>query len=224
MKLSLLKVTVLTMLATGYVLQTQAQQTTPEPVFGSVVLRKKASDSTKNTPKFRLFHPTFFRIGAMGGVNAFLNNANRPSGLMSLRTEYGFSNVVSLLGELQVNGRVGVSFPTVQALLGLNIMPIKSRRLQPFVGASLGIGAYGNRKFMDDDEPYPYSNNGTITDRDKRIQAFGQMRLGLNYVVANRLISTFETSYQLPFNNLDGNNGSILAKIGFAYQLNKTSK
>ena len=75
-------------------------------------------------------------------------------GTIGLRTEYGFSNLVTLVGEVQVNGSNGITFPSAQTLLGLNFIPFKSKRLQPYVGVSFGGGGGGGngKNYSNNDE------------------------------------------------------------------------
>lgn len=239
------KVVLLTLLAVGFAMQSKAQKVNPEPVFGTVVVKQNRGDSTKKKSSFRLFHPAFLRLGTMGGgVIPFDNSINSEvGGTMGLRAEYGFSNLVSLVGEVQMNGSNGITFPSAQTSLGLNLMPFKSKRIQPYVGVSFGVGGGGGNDknngsmdgyvgIYDGNETYGTETNDTnngIDGNDKDggrgdFQTFGQMRLGLNYVLAKRFISTFETGYQLPFTNLTTSNGGIMARIGFAYQFNKRKK
>ena len=252
MKLIRVKVVLLTLLAVGFAMQTKAQKVDSEPIFGSTVIKKNGTDSTKKKSSFRLFHPAFLRVGTMGGVVIPFDNAANGGvgGTMGLRAEYGFSNVVSLIGEVQVNGSNGLTFPSAQTALGINLMPFKSKRLQPYVGVSFGVGGGGNNDKNnggidgnndgnDGNNNGNDGNNGTNgnetvetndgantngNDGNGNFQAFGQMRLGVNYVLAKRFISTFETGYQLPFNNLSTSNGGLITRIGFAYQFGKTKK
>ena len=237
MKSLSVKVVLLTMLTSGIIFQINAQKINSEPIFGSIVVRKSEIDSTKKKSTFHLFRPAFLRIGAMGGVVVpFDNSINREvGGTMGLRVEYGLSNRVSLLGEVQANGSNGITFRPAQTSLGINLMPFKSKRLQPYIGVSFGIGGGigtdRNNRGEKDGKDGRYEMNGieisdsTETNRKNGdFQAFGQMRLGLNYVIAKRFISTFETTYQLPFNTSTSSNGGLVARIGFAYQFGKKNK
>lgn len=231
------KVVMLTLLAVGFAMQIKAQKTNPEPIFGSTVMKKSSTDSTKKKSSIRLFHPVFLRLGAIGGVAIpFDNSTNQEiGGAMGLRVEYGLSNRVSLLGEVQANGSNGLTFPSAQTSLGVNLMPFKSKRLQPYVGVSFGVGGGGgnenNKSGIDGNKGGKDGNNETngveTTDSTETnvngdgFKAFGQMRIGLNYVVAKRLISTFETAYQIPFNNTTGSNGGLMLRIGLSYQFGK---
>jgi len=237
------KVVLLTLLAVGFAMQSKAQKVNPDPIFGSVVVKKSGVDSTKKKSSFRLFHPAFVRIGTMGGVVIPFDNSTNSEvgGTMGLRLEYGFSNLVSLVGEVQVNGSNGITFPSAQTSLGINLMPFKSKRIQPYVGVSFGGGGGendknkgeidGNNSGNNENETHRNETNdtnnntdGSNKDKNDSFQAFGQMRLGLNYVLAKRFISTFEVGYQLPFNNLSTSNGGVMAKVGFAYQFGKPKK
>jgi hypothetical protein len=237
MKSISVKVVLLTLLVVGFAMQTKAQKVNSEPIFGSLVIKKSSTDSTKRKSNFHLFRPAFLRVGTMGGVAIpFDNSTNREvGGTMGLRLEYGLSNRISLLGEVQANGNNGFTFPSAQTSLGINLMPFKSKRLQPYVGVSFGVGGDGgndrNNSGKNDRRDGKYEMNGIeSTDstetyrKDGGFQAFGQMRLGLNYVIAQRFISTFETTYQLPFNNSTTSNGGVVAKIGLSYQFGKKSK
>lgn len=240
------KVVLLTLLAVGFAMQSKAQKSSPFPVFGFEIFKKNGSDTTKKKSFFRLFHPAFLRLGTMGGIVIPFDKStsSEVGGTMGLRAEYGFSNLVSLVGEVQVNGRNGLTFPSAQTSLGINLMPFKSKRIQPYVGVSFGVGGgggndknnggiYGNNGGKDGNETNgneaneTYTNGGTVingNDENGKFQAFGQMRLGLNYVIAKKFISIFETGYQLPFNNLSTSNGGLMARIGFAYQFGKLKK
>lgn len=236
------KVVLLTLFAVGFAMQSKAQKSSPFPVFGFEIFKKNGSDTTKKKSSFRLFHPAFLRLGTMGGIVIPFDNSTNSEvgGTMGLRAEYGFSNLVSLVGEVQVNGRNGLTFPSAQTSLGINLMPFKSKRIQPYVGVSFGggggggndknnggmdgnNGGYGGKETNGNEANEIYTNNGNV-DGNGNFQAFGQMKLGLNYVLAKKFISTFETGYQLPFNNLSTSNGGLMARIGFAYQFGKRKK
>lgn len=227
------KVVLLTLLAVGFAMQSKAQKSSPFPVFGFEIFKKNGSDTTKKKSSFRLFHPAFLRLGTMGGIVIPFDNStsSEVGGTMGLRAEYGFSNLVSLVGEVQVNGRNGLTFPSAQTSLGINLMPFRSKRIQPYVGVSFGVGGGGgndknNGGVEGYDAYYDTEKNEALNPKaegfgmgkEGNFQAFGQMRIGLNYVLAKSFISTFETGYQLPFNNLSTSNRGLMARIGFAYQ------
>lgn len=200
-----------------------AQTTHSETVFGSVLERKVQKDSTKKRVSFNPLKPAFLRIGVMGGgLISFENNTNdNVGGTSGLRIEYGFSNRWSLVGEIQGNRFEGTTFSRRQTSLGVNWMPFKSRRLQPFFGLGGGIGGdgfKGNRFGRNGRDGYDnvFNNNGNNRD----VQAFVFARAGLNYVLFKRIIATAETGYQLPFNN-SSSTGGLSLRVGAAYQFGK---
>lgn len=200
-----------------------AQTTQPETVFGSVIERKAQKDSTKKRTSFNPLKPAFLRIGIMGGgLLSFENNTNdNVGGTSGLRIEYGFSNRWSLVGEIQGNRFEGTTFSRGQASLGINWMPFKSKRLQPFFGLGGGIGGDGFRgshfgRNGRDGYDNVFNNNGNKRD----VQAFALARTGLNYVLFKKIIATAETGYQLPFNN-SNSNGGLSLRVGATYQFGK---
>ena len=201
-----------------------AQTTQSETVFGSVLERKVQKDSTKKKTSFNPLKPAFLRIGIMGGgLISFENNTNdNVGGTSGLRIEYGFSNRWSLVGEIQANHFEGTTFSRGQTSLGINWMPFKSRRLQPFFGLGGGVGGDGfrggNRFGKNGRDSYDnvLDNKGNNDD----VQAFAFARTGLNYVLFKRIIATAETGYQLPFNN-NSSNGGLSLRVGAAYQFGK---
>lgn len=202
-----------------------AQTTQSETVFGSVLERKVQKDSTKKRFSFNPLKPAFLRIGMMGGgLIGFENNANnKVGGTSGFRIEYGFSNRWSLVGEIQGNRFEGATFSRGQSSLGLNWMPFKSKRLQPFFGLGGGVGGDGFRGSR-------FGRNGNGRDgyddlfNNRRnhcdIQGFAFARTGLNYVLFKRIIATAETGYQIPFNN-SSSLGGISLRVGAAYQFGK---
>lgn len=226
MKSSTVKVLLLTLFAGSVGIAAKAQKTSPEPIFGSTVIHKKTSDSTKKKAHTSIFRPAFLRIGTLGGLTIPFDKGTdgRIGGAMNLRVEYGFSNFISLVGVIQRNGSNGLTFQSMQTSLGVNFMPIKSKRLQPYFGASVGLGGNGgnrnsrNQFDWDNDRSNDPFNNPTGERR--HATAFGQIRMGLNYVLAKRFIATLETAYQMPLSNTSTSGGqSIMA--GFAYQFGK---
>lgn len=200
-----------------------AQTTKSETIFGSVLERKIQKDSTKKRSSFNPLKPAFLRIGVMGGgLIGFENNTNdNVGGTIGLRIEYGFSNHWSLVGEIQGNRFEGTTFSRGQTSLGINWMPFKSRRLQPFFGLGGGIGEDGFRGNHFGRNRRDNYNNGFDNNDDKHeLQGFVFARTGLNYVLFNRIIATAETNYQLPFNN-SNSNGGLSLRIGAAYQFGK---
>lgn len=200
-----------------------AQTTKPETVFGSVLERKVQKDTTKKRISFNPLKPAFLRIGVMGGgLIGFENNPNnKVGGTSGLRIEYGFSNRWSLVGEIQANRFEGITFSRGQTSLGVNWMPFKSRRLQPFFGLGGGVGGdgfRGNRFGRSGRDGYDNLFNNNENHRD--IQGFAFARTGLNYVLFKRIIATAETGYQLSFNN-NSSNGGLSLRVGAAYQFGK---
>jgi hypothetical protein len=201
-----------------------AQNTKPEPIFGSVLERKVQKDSTKKRSSFNPLKPAFLRIGVMGGGLVGFENTTTDNvgGTSGLRLEYGFSNRWSLVGEVAGNYFEGTTFSTGQASLGVNWMPFKSRRLQPFFGLGGGVGGDGFRggrggRFGRDE----WSGNTTFyTENNRDIQGFAYARTGLNYVVLKRILATVETGYQLPFNS-STSNGGLSLRLGASYQFGK---
>ncbi len=200
-----------------------AQNTKPEPIFGSVVERKVQKDSTKKKASFNPLKPAFLRIGVMGGGLVGFENGTteKGGGTSGLRVEYGFSNRWSLVGEVSGNYYSATTFPTGQASLGVNWMLFKSRRLQPYFGLSAGAGGDGFRggrggKYGRGFWGYYTEDNSYNND----VQGFAAVRTGLNYVVLKRILATVETGYQLPFNS-STSNGGLSLRFGASYQFGK---
>jgi hypothetical protein len=222
----------------GLVLNTNAQSTKEEPIFGTVVVKKSKTDSTHKKSSFNLLRPAFFRLGLIGGATIGLDNNQgtraNGGGLLGLRAEYGLTNRFSVVGQLQNNSRgIRGAFPAGQASLGLNWMPFKSQRLQPFVGLAVGVGTdrmgrNGLRGDRDRFQGGPWGNG--IGDslrnwRDGRgVQGFGLARVGFNYVLARRIIGTVEGTYQLPFNGSANSNGGFSLAMGLSYQFGRIKK
>jgi len=193
-----------------------AQNTKAEPIFGTVIERKVQKDSTKKKNAFNFLKPAFLRVGIMGGALINFENS-KVGGTSGLRVEYGISNRWSVVAETQENYYSGNAFPPNQASLGINWMPFKSKRLQPYFGVGAGIG--GDR-FGIRDRSYINNNFGRFNqssgDGHENIQGFGIGRIGLNYVLFNRIIATVETGYQ--FNG--STNGGLL-RVGASYQFGR---
>lgn len=188
-----------------------------EPVFGTLVVKKTTSDSTKKP--FNLFKPAFLRLGLIGGsMISFDGGRNSNGGMLGLRVEYGISNRFSVVGQFQNNRSRSDDFPNAQASLGLNWMPFKSKRLQPYVGLGVGIG--GDRLDRNDfryaGRRFDYNN---LNER-RHAEGFGLVKTGLNYVLAKRLIGTIEANYQMPFQNKDSNGNANIA-LGLSYQFGR---
>jgi hypothetical protein len=232
----------------GLVFNSQAQSNQQEPVFGTVVVKKHTNDSTKKKSSFNLFRPAFFRLGIIGGGLISLNDNqlkdSNGGGLLGLRAEYGLSNRFSVVGQLQNNLRRVSAFPKGQASIGLNWMPFKSQRVQPFVGLAVGIGmnnlGFGRDGFGRERNrfqggatpwgghyPNPSMNNDSLSTFGKGgrdVQGFGLVRTGVNYVLARRIIGTLEGTYQLPFNNSSNTNGGFSLALGLSYQFGRIKK
>ncbi|MES2520683.1 MAG: hypothetical protein V4585_21385 [Bacteroidota bacterium] len=225
MNISSLKKTLTGLILFTVIANSQAQEIKSEPIFGSVLEKKISKDSTKKKSSFNLLKPAFLRLGVMGGGLISFDNStgDNGGGTMGLRVEYGFTNRLSLVGEVQGNGIRSSTFTRNQASLGVNWMPFKSRRLQPYVGLGGGVGGngFGNRRFGDN-RPF-----GQFLDddnnRERGVQGFAFARTGVNYVLAKKIIATAETSYQLPFNNASSNGGLAL-RVGLSYQFGKRRK
>lgn len=208
----------------GISLESIGQTTKSEPIFGSVVERKIQQDSTKRKSSFHPLRPAFLRLGIMGGGLIGLENFSTSNGgsTAGIRVEYGLSNRWSLTGEIYGNRFEGTTFPRNQASLGVNWMPFKSRRLQPYFGLSGGIGDNGYRGRRGEKNGREFYGYSKGNDYNTDIQGFISTRTGLNYVVYKKIIATIETSYQLPFNN--SSNGGLALRIGASYQFNKKIK
>ena len=200
-----------------------AQNSKSEPIFGTVIERKAQKDSTKKK-LFNPFKPAFLRVGVMGGALIGFENTNRDNlgGTSGLRVEYGISNRWSIVGEVQGNYFRGTTFSTGQGSLGINWMPFKSRRLQPYFGVGGGVGSDGFGRGRDG-----RNNRGDFGswlenthENNQDVQGFAFARTGLNYVLFKKIIATVETGYQLPFNN-NNSNGGLALRIGGSYQFGK---
>lgn len=201
-----------------------------EPIFGTVVVRKTTSDSTKKP--FNVLKPAFLRLGIIGGsiFSSSDGNKNSTGGMLGLRVEYGISNRFSVVGQFQNNGIRNNTFPSVQTSIGINWMPFKSQRLQPYVGLGLGIGGNG---FGRKDERFgrggfggmfnfDQDSTGSIRNR-RHASGFGVIKTGLNYVIARRIIGTIEANYQVPFQSENSKAGANIA-LGLSYQFGRNKK
>jgi hypothetical protein len=203
-----------------------AQTIKPEPIFGSVVERKVQKDSTKKKASFNLLKPAFFRIGVMGGGLIGIENTSNDNvgGTSGLRLEYGFSNRWSLVGEMARNRFEGTTFSSGQASLGVNWMPFKSRRLQPYFGIGGGVGGDGFRGGRGGRDGRDFGNwFEKDNENNRKSQGFALVRTGLNYVLFKKIIAMAETGYQLPFNT-SSSNGGLTLRVGAAYQFGKKVK
>ena len=106
--------------------------------------------------------------------------------------------------------------------MGINWIPFKSRRLQPYFGVGGGVGGEGFER-----ERSGRNNHGSLDSwfesthkNNQAIQGFAFAHTGLNYVLFKKIIATVETRYQLPFNN-NTSNGGLALKIGISYQFGK---
>ena len=214
------------LILTGISLQSIAQTTKSEPIFGSVLERKVQKDSTKKKAAFNPLKPAFLRLGVMGGgLIGFENSTTQKGGTSGLRIEYGISNRWSLVGEVAGNRFGGTTtFSRGQASLGINWMPFKSRRLQPYFGIGGGVGGDGFRggRGGRDGRGFDgrFDNNN---ENDRNSHGFAFVRTGLNYVLFKRVIATAETGYQAPFNT-SSSDGGMSFRVGVAYQLSKKVK
>jgi hypothetical protein len=209
----------------GISLKTIAQTTKSEPVFGSVLERKVQKDSTKKKTSFNPLKPAFLRIGVMGGgLIGFENSTTESGGTAGIRVEYGFSNRLSLVGEVAGNRFDGTTFSRGQASLGINWMPYKSRRLQPYFGLGGGVGGDGFRGGRGG--KYGRGYDGwfeNTSENNQEAQGFAYARTGLNYVLVKKIIATVETGYQVPFNT-SSSSGGLSLRGGVAYQLSRKVK
>ena len=216
----------LSILFLGYSWVGFAQNAKPEPIFGSIVERKVQKDSTKKKSTFNPLKPAFLRIGVMGGGLVGYEGAATEigGGTSGLRIEYGISNRLSLVGEISRNRYNGSTFTRGQASLGINWMPFKSKRLQPFFGLSAGAGGDGfggGRGGRNGRDYYGYYfENNTY---DNTVQGFANLRTGLNYVLLKKIIATVETGYQVPFKN-NASNGGLSLRVGASYQFGQRVK
>lgn len=219
----------------GFVVEVNAQSANPEPIFGTVVVKKINTDSTHKKSSFNLLRPAYFRLGLMGGSTISLDNnqGERAGGLLGLRAEYGLTNRFSVLGQFQNNFRgMNGAFPDGQASLGVNWMPFKSRRLQPFVGLAVGVGrnnmGFGRNGFRGDKDRFHGGGSPTFDNdslrRSRNVNGFGLARVGVNYVIARRIIGTLEGSYQIPFNGSSNTNGGVSVAMGLSYQFGRIKK
>ena len=199
-----------------------AQKIKNEPIFGTVIERKVSKDSTKKHSSFNLLKPAFLRVGVMGGTLIGFGNTDKVGGTSGLRVEYGISNHWSVIGEVQGNYFRGSTFSRGQGSLGINWMPFKSRRLQPYFG--IGGGISGNGFERKERERNGYGNFERwfedTHENNQKVQGFALARTGLNYVLFKKIIATVETGYQLPFNN-NTSNGGLALRIGASYQFGK---
>lgn len=219
--MNILKLTFGLILA-GISLQSIAQNTKSEPIFGTVVERKIQKDSTKKKASFNPLKPAFLRLGVMGGgLIGFENSSTEKGGTSGIRIEYGISNRWSLVGEVSGNRFEETTFSRGQASLGVNWMPFKSRRLQPYFGLSAGVGSDGFRGGRGERDNRGYY--GYYTRENSGIQGFASVRTGLNYVLLKRIITTIETGYQIPFNT-SISDGGLSLRVGAAYQFGKKIK
>ena len=200
-----------------------AQNSKSEPIFGTVIDRKVQKDSTKRII-FNPLKPAFLRVGVMGGALIGFENTNSDivGGTSSLRVEYGISNRWSIVSEVQGNYFRGTTFSTGQGSLGINWMPFKSRRLQPYFGVGGGVGADGFGRRQKGRNGYGYFDGWfeNKQENNQKTQGFVFARTGLNYVLFKKIIATVETGYQLPFNN-NNSNGGLALRIGASYQFGK---
>jgi hypothetical protein len=211
----------------GISIESIAQNTKSEPIFGSVVERKVQKDSTKKKSSFNPLKPAFLRIGVMGGgLIGFENiSTDNGGGTAGVRVEYGFSNRFSLVGEVAGNAYEGTTFSRGQASLGINWMPFKSRRLQPYFGIGGGVGGDGFRGGRGGRNGRGFDGffENNTTENNQEAQGFAYARTGLNYVLFKKIIAMAETIYQVPFNTSSSSGGFSL-RVGVAYQLSKKVK
>lgn len=206
----------------GITLETNAQTTKSEPIFGSVVERKVLKDSTKKKVSFNPLKPAFLRIGVIGGGLIGFENASTEKGRTSgIRVEYGFSNRWALVGEVSGNRFEGTTFSRGQASLGINWMPFKSRRLQPYFGLGGGVGSDGFRGGRGGRDGRGFDGWDDNDDENNRNSSgFALVRTGLNYVLFKKIIATAEMGYQVPF-NISNSSGGLSLRGGVAYQFGK---
>ena len=216
----------LSIILVGISLKSIGQTTKAELIFGSVLERKVQKDSTKKKVAFHLLKPAFLRLGVMrGGLIGFENSStdDNNGGTAGIRIEYGISNRWSLVSEISGNRFEGTTFSRSQVSLGVNWMPFKSRRLQPYFGLGGGIGGNGfkgGRGERNGREFYKYLKDN---DYNTKVKGFISAKTGLNYVVFKKIIATVETSYQLPFNN-NASNGGLGLRVGGSYQFGRNIK
>jgi hypothetical protein len=224
--MNILKLT-FSLILIGISLKSIAQNTKSEPIFGSIVERKVQKDSTKKKVSFNPLKPAFLRIGVMGGGLIGFENTSTDNGggTAGIRVEYGFSNRLSLVGEVVGNRFEGTTFSRGQASLGINWMPFKSRRLQPYFGMGGGVGGDGFRGGRGGRNGRGFDGffENNSTENNQEAQGFAFVRTGLNYVLFKKIIATAETGYQVPFNT-SSSNGGLSLRVGVAYQLSKKVK
>ena len=221
--MNILKLTFILILV-GISTKNMAQTTKVEPIFGSVVERKVQKDSTKKKISFNPFKPAFLRIGVIGGGLIGFENTSTDKGgsTAGLRVEYGLSNRFSLVGEVIGNDYEGTTFSRGQTSLGVNWMPFKSRRLQPYFGLSAGIGGDGLKGGRGGRNGHKFDGffEDNSAENNQETQGFAYVRTGLNYVLFKRIIATMETGYQATFNT-SNSNGGLSLRVGIAYQFTK---
>ena len=215
----LLLVTVLTMLSLNSNV-VQAQQTETPSVFGYQV--------PKTDTSVHHWRPAYLRLGVVGGANAVLNGTE-AEGFGGLRAEIGLSNRFSIAADIR-NARSEDSLNIVpQFGLSARYVVQQSNRLQTYIGLGWGLGGSGGGRNGDGDKKgRNHIDNDSLkverVDGNDKIQNFVTAQLGVNYLLARRLILHAEVSYYLPVggSNLPTpNNGGLMAQVGLAYQLGR---
>ena len=222
--MNILKVT-FNLILIGISSESIAQSTKVEPIFGTVIERKVQKDSTKKKTAFNPLKPTFLRVGVIGGgLIGFENSSTEKGGTSGLRVEYGISNRWSLVGEVAGNRFEGTTFSRGQASLGINWMPFKSRRLQPYFSIGGGVSGDGFRGGHDGRDDRGFGGRFENYDKNEQnSQGFAHVRTGLNYVLLKRIIATTEAGYQVSFNT-SSSSGGMSFRVGMAYQFSKKVK
>ena len=188
-----------------------AQQADSSTVFGYVVPRKN-NDSTHH------YHAAFKRLGVTGGSVFSLGSDSDEEGYSGLRAEYGFTPRKSLVLDAQL-GR------GMETALAFHYALSKGGRWQPYFGLGVGgnlggggrdgNGRHNGRNHVDS---VYHINRDSLDNKDAN--AYGIVKLGLNYVLIRRVIVSFQADYRQPFTGTT-TTGSVGLQMGISYQFGK---
>jgi hypothetical protein len=182
------------------------------PIFGTYIPVKDTSA--------RKFGPAFVRFGITSAGFAAADTSNQGGGAAGVRMEIGFSNKLSLVGNVEM-GSIN------QSTLALHLHPFNSTssRWQPYFGAGWsatakgtngifsgrgGHGGFGKRGGWDGFGDF---ENSTIT-----ISHSLALQTGFNYLLRRRWIAHIDATYQVPLNTTVSKIATAGVRIGISRQ------
>ncbi len=200
--------------------KSEAQQLDSTAVFGYQM--PKIDPTAK--PKWK---PTYYRLGVTGGAFVPLNGTE-SEGFSGLRGELGLTRRLSIVADARLGGGRDSANISPQGGLSVRYAFNNVARWQLYGGLGWGVGGSdgdgdGRGKYKRDSLKTHFDNDSLEMSENNNFHHFVTAHLGVNYLLARRVILHAELQYQMPISGtLPTNNyGSLMAQVGVAYQFGK---